>query len=205
MILELFQSIVNFLIELINSLGYLGIFIGMSIESSFFPFPSEVILIPAGVLVSEGKMSFLLVFLAGVLGSIIGAWINYFLAFYLGRGAINKLTDKYGKFIFIDKTSIEKSEKYFEKHGEITTFIGRLIPGIRQLISIPAGFSKMNFTKFTLYTALGAGIWSLILIFLGYWFGENQELIYNNIKLFLVLFSILVIGIYILVKKKKRR
>tara|TARA_Y100000310_G_scaffold345693_1_gene468383 strand:- start:29622 stop:30239 length:618 start_codon:yes stop_codon:yes gene_type:complete len=205
MILELFQSIVNFLVELINSLGYFGIFIGMAIESSFFPFPSEVILIPAGVLVSEGKMNFLPVFLAGVLGSLVGAWINYFLALYLGRGAVNILTDKYGKFVFINKNSIEKSEKYFKKHGEITTFMGRLIPGIRQLISLPAGFGKMNLGKFTLYTGLGAGIWSAILIYIGMVFSENQDLIYGNIKLFLTLFSILIIGIYILYWKNKRR
>lgn len=206
MILEVFQGIVDFLINLINSLGYLGIFLGMTIESSFFPFPSEVILIPAGVLISKGEMSFVLVFLAGILGSLLGALINYFLALYFGRGAVNLLVDKYGKFIFINNHSIEKSEKYFVKHGEITTFVGRLIPGIRQLISLPAGFGKMPLGKFLFYTGLGAGIWSLILILSGYWFGENQALIEQNLSVVgLVLLAMAFSMILIYMIKRKRR
>lgn len=205
--LDLISNSIQALLEVIKQFGYLGIFIGMTIESSFFPFPSEVILIPAGALVAKGEFSFFLVFLMGVLGSITGALINYFLALHLGRKAINSLVKRYGKFIFITEEKIEKSDIYFKKHGEITTFVGRLIPGIRQLISIPAGFSKMPLGKFILFTSLGAGLWSFILILLGYFFGTNSELISKNLNLItlsLVLLSLIIIIIYVIYKKKPR-
>lgn len=204
--MTLFQNFVDFFTGLIGTLDYFGIFILMTVESSFIPFPSEVVLIPAGVLVSKSEMSFLLVFIYGTLGAIAGALINYFLALFLGRGAVNFLVGKYGKFFFVSSNSIEKSERYFEKHGDITTFVGRLIPVIRQFISLPAGFSKMNLPKFVFYTGLGAGIWSAILIFLGYWFGENQDLIENNINLIsllLIIASFFIIVVYIRIKNNK--
>ena len=206
MISELFHQAVEFLVNAMGSLDYFGIFILMTIESSFIPFPSEVILIPAGVLIQRGEMSFLFVFLAGVLGSMAGALINYFLAYYLGRKATNKLVSKYGKVFFINQEKLEKADRFFAKHGEITTFVGRLIPVIRQLISLPAGFSKIYLSKFSFYTILGAGIWSLILILLGYFFGENQALIEQNstlLTLILICFSLIVILSYLLIQKNK--
>jgi len=205
---EIFNMIVESLVGLIGSLDYFGIFILMTIESSFIPFPSEVILIPAGVLIQRGDMVFSLVLLAGTLGSIVGALINYYLAMHLGRRFVKKLISKYGKIFFINDESLEKSEKYFEGHGHITTFVGRLIPVIRQLISIPAGFAKMNLIKFIVYTGIGAGIWTFILIVIGYLFGENLELVENNLKiitLMLMFFALLIILIYLLIKRKKLR
>ena len=175
--LEIITQIASFLVLIIKELGYFGIFMGMLIESSFFPFPSEVILIPAGALIASGELNFFLVFVSSLLGSLSGALINFFLALFLGRAFVDLLVLKYGKFIFINKEKLKKSDEYFKKHGEITTFIGRFIPAIRQLISIPAGFSKMNLLKFCLFTSLGAGIWALILIYIGYLFGNNSELI----------------------------
>jgi len=174
MIREIAQTIV----DLIFDWGYLGIFLLMAIESSFVPFPSEIVLIPAGYLASKGDMNLGMIMGSALGGSMGGAFINYYLALILGR----RILQKYGKYFFINENALIKMDNYFEKHGAISTFIGRLIPGIRQLISIPAGLSRMNLVVFSTYTALGAGIWALILVMLGYFIGENQELIDRYLK-----------------------
>jgi len=180
------------LVELIFDWGYLGIFMLMTVESSFIPFPSEIILIPAGYLASEGKMSLILIMASGLGGSMLGAFINYYLALLLGR----KILVKFGKYFFIKESALDKMDNYFNKHGAISTFTGRLIPGIRQLISIPAGLSKMHLGTFSFYTALGAGLWALILVLLGYYIGENQELIDIYLKqiIYAILTSLAILG-----------
>ena len=167
------HEIAQFITDQIFDMGYLGIFLLMLIESSFIPFPSEIVLVPAGYLASKGDMDISLILLASLLGSIGGALINYFGALYVGR----KFLLKYGKYILISEETLDKMENFFKAHGAISTFTGRLIPGIRQLISIPAGLSRMNLKVFIFYTSLGALIWSIILVALGYIIGENQELI----------------------------
>lgn len=204
--LNLIIQATNAILSIINSLGYFGIFLGMTIESSFFPFPSEVILIPAGALISQGQMSFMPVIIAGILGSLAGALINYYLAFFLGRKTIDFLVKKYGCVLFLNQEKLKNTDKYFYEHGEITTFVGRLIPVIRQLISIPAGFSKMNLFRFSIFTTAGAGIWAVILIFLGYLLGENSNWIQSNLKyisITITLISAIIILLYIIYKKKK--
>lgn len=204
MISELLSQFAVSLVSLINSLGYIGIFLGMVIESSFFPFPSEIILIPAGALVAEGKMNFFLVLFSGILGSLIGALINFSLALFLGRKAVDRLVLRYGKFFFLNEERLEKSDEYFKKNGEATTFIGRLIPGIRQLISLPAGFSKMNIFRFSFFTALGAGLWSLILVYAGFLAGNNILWLEQNLNLItLILISVsLIIILFYLLKRR---
>ena len=208
MIQEILSTITTTILAVVNKLGYLGIFIGMTIESSFFPFPSEVVLVPAGTLIAQGQMSFFPVLIAGILGSLAGALINFFLALYLGRSTIELLISKYQKIFFITNEKLKKADDYFSKHGEITTFIGRLIPVIRQLISIPAGFSKMNLAKFCIFTSLGAGIWAIILIYIGYFFGNNPEILQDHFNLILftiISISIVILLIYFFRRKRKYR
>jgi membrane protein DedA with SNARE-associated domain len=199
MLRELAQDLVDIIFEW----GYLGIFLLMAVESSFIPFPSEIVLIPAGYLASEGKMSISLIMLSGVGGSLLGAFINYYLALLLGR----RILQKYGRYFFIKESALAKMDSFFEAHGAISTFTGRLIPGIRQLISIPAGLSRMNLAVFSIYTALGAGIWALILTLLGYYIGENKELIDIYLKqiIYIILALLGIIGfIYYRYQKTKR-
>ncbi|MBU2104623.1 MAG: DedA family protein [Nanoarchaeota archaeon] len=201
MLLEIFSTFINFLLDIISKSGYFGIFIGMAVESSFIPFPSEIILIPAGALIAMGEMSFLPVFIAGVLGSLLGALINYFIALFFGRITLDLLVARYGKFLLLDAKKLEKSDKFFEKHGDVTTFVGRLIPVVRQVISLPAGFAKMNILKFSLFTALGAGIWGFILISVGYFFGSD---ISSELKL-MITSIVLAISIVIFLIYLRRR
>ncbi|WP_169755029.1 DedA family protein [Campylobacter curvus] len=165
------QQIIDFIVGIVSQWGYTGIFVMMFLESSFFPFPSEVAMIPAGYLVHKGEMNLVFAFLAGVGGSLAGAVFNYYLCYFFGR----ELILKYGKFVGITDEKMAKFEAFFNKHGEISTFNCRLIPGIRQYISLPAGLAKMNLAKFCLFTALGAGIWVAILLGVGYFLGTNYD------------------------------
>ncbi|MBN2815335.1 MAG: DedA family protein [Campylobacterales bacterium] len=198
MIKELAQD----LVDLIFDWGYLGIFLLMAVESSFIPFPSEIVLVPAGYLASQGQMGIFPIMSAAIAGSLLGAYINYFLALTLGR----KILQKYGKYFFITENALLKMESYFAKHGHISTFTGRLIPGIRQLISIPAGLAKMNLVEFSLFTALGAGIWALILTLLGYFIGQNQELLERYLReITLMTFILLIIIGYVYYRYQKKK
>ena len=181
------SSIINFIVETVSSLGYFGIFIMMFLESSFFPFPSEVVMIPAGYLASKGEMNIYLVLLFGILGSLAGALFNYYFAIKLGRAFLLR----YGKYILVSEETILKMEEFFKNHGHISTFSGRLIPGVRQYISLPAGLARMNIFIFSLYTSLGAGIWVLILTILGYFLGNNQALVKEYLHIIVIVILIL--------------
>ncbi len=183
-------------------MGYTGIFLLMAMESSVIPIPSEVVMPPAGYLVQQGKMDMLWVILSGTMGSLVGAYANYFAARYLGR----PLLLKYGKYVWITEEHFDKVEKYFNDHGEISTFIGRLLPVIRHLISLPAGLAGMNHLKFTAYTLLGAGIWVTVLTWIGYFIGANQELIMkysHEAVIDVIAFSVVLVGIYVWLHKRK--
>ncbi len=170
---EWLEFAVDWIVGQVHHWGYGGIFVMMLVESSFVPFPSEVALIPAGYLASQGQMNPLTATGAGVAGSLVGALVNYGLAHWLGRPFLLSLERLLGWMSVGDQ--LAASERFFAHHGEITTFVGRLIPGIRQLISIPAGLARMNIPRFALYTGLGAGLWSAILVAIGFWVGETEE------------------------------
>ncbi|EAK1170115.1 DedA family protein [Campylobacter upsaliensis] len=194
------QEIFNFIIETASAWGYLGIIILMTLESCFIPFPSEVVMIPAGYLAHKGELDFSLCILSGIFGSVLGALINYYLCFFWGRNFILR----YGRFFGITEEKFAKFEVFFNRHGEFSTFVCRLLPGIRQYISMPAGLAKMRLINFVIFTAAGSGIWVSILVFLGYFLGENEALIkeyLHQILLFILLFVFIAGLIYIKIKK----
>jgi len=191
------------LVEYIGDMGYWGIFLLMFLESTFFPFPSEIIMIPAGYLAYCGEMNLSLIIFIGILGSVAGALFNYYLAMHFGRTFLLK----YGKYFFIKEETLEKLEVFFRKHGELSTFNGRLIPGIRQLISLPAGLAKMNLVKFTFYSAFGAGIWVVVLVVLGYLLGSNEALIshYLHTATIIALLLVLLITLFYIIRYRRKK
>lgn len=191
------------LAETVLTLGYPGIIFLMAVESSLVPFPSELVMPPAGYLIHEGQMTWTLVIASGIAGSMLGAFFNYYLAYFLGR----PFFIRYGKYFFLKPEHLEKTERFFASHGEITTFVGRLIPVVRQLISLPAGVARMPVGKFALYTGLGAGIWVVVLTVVGWLVGRNADLLHvymRNATLWaLALAMALVVG-YVKLKAKPR-
>lgn len=184
--------------------GFVLIFVFMAVESSFIPFPSEVVMIPAGFLAYRSGLTtgipwldLLLAIICGLAGSMTGAYVNYYLAAWLGRPFLHK----YGKYFFLKEPALDRAEEVFREYGELATFVCRLLPAIRQLISIPAGLSKMDFWRFSFFTALGAGIWTTVLAFIGWYFAHlagdmsylemierGKQLIHDNyIYVFIVL------------------
>ena len=190
------HTVIQWLVSTIGAMGYPGILLLMAMESSIIPVPSELVMPPAGYLAHQGSMNMAVVILCGTVGSLIGAYINYFVSHYLGRPLILK----YGKYVLIPPDKFERVEHFFLQHGEISTFIGRLLPVIRHLISIPAGVAGMNHLKFSLYTLLGAGLWCTILTVIGYVIGEKQQLIMqysHHALIWVVLFSAVLIVVYV--------
>ncbi len=198
---EFIHSIIEFLVEIIHQIGYFGIFLGMFLESTLVPIPSELIMIPAGMAASKSLMNIYAVTLVGILGNIAGAVFSYYLALSIGRKIILKI----GKYFFVKETTIIKIENFFKKHGPISVFIGRLLPGFRHFISLPAGIAKMDLKKFYFYTSTGSAIWTSILATLGFFIGENQELLtknLHNIILICVIFSTMIVLLYFIKKQK---
>jgi len=189
----MFEEFAMWLVQIVMSLGYFGVFILMTIESTFIPLPSELILIPAGYLVVQEQMNFALIILVAILGSVTGALINYTLAYKFGRAFLHKNA----KWFLLTEDKLVKMETFFNKHGVFSTFIGRLLLGVRHYISFPAGLSKMDLKLFVIAIALGAGIWSIFLTYLGYIIGNNSELIKYHLHQFTIylILIIVIIGI----------
>ena len=200
---EFFQSLADWYM---NHINYFTITLLMAIESSFVPLPSEVVIPPAIWKAASGELNMYLVVLFATIGAIIGAMFNYVMARWLGRVIIYSLAEsRAGKLFLLNRAKVEHAEAYFNRHGRSSTFIGRLIPGIRHLISIPAGLAKMNIKQFVLYTALGSGIWHIILATLSYFLYSHQELLKKYMSE--LSYALLAIGllfvIYLIIKNKK--
>lgn len=161
----------EFIQAILDNLNYFWITVLMAIESSFIPFPSELVVPPAAYMATiEGKMNIVWVVVFATLGADIGALVNYYLARWLGRPIVYRFAEsRLGHMCLIDREKVERAETYFDKHGAVSTFVGRLLPAIRQLISIPAGLARMKLGPFLLYTTLGAGIWNCVLAAIGYY------------------------------------
>ena len=201
--IQLFGDLIQWLVEVIGHLGYPGIVGLMFLESSFFPFPSEVVIPPAGYLAWKGEMNIFLVIFSGIAGSILGGLFNYWIAVRWGR----PIFEKYGKYFFVTHESLDKAEVFFARPGHISTFTGRLMPVIRPYISLPAGLARMPLAQFSFYTALGSGIWVVILALVGYFLGSNQAMIHQEmrkISLCLIAACAVLIVIYIFIYRRRQ-
>jgi membrane protein DedA with SNARE-associated domain len=201
------ENFIDWLLNTLLNVGYPGIIALMAMESSILPVPSELVMPPAGYWAAKGQMSFPIVLLCGVIGSILGALANYYGARLIGR----PLIQRYGKYVLLSEKNLLRSERFFAEHGEISTLIARLFPVIRHLISIPAGLHRMPLPKFILYTAVGAGVWCTILTFIGYFLGQHDGMLRNEeihryatwALLALIPVSLLVILVY--ARRRRRR
>ncbi len=195
------HDFINWILATVHDWGYGGIFVMMMLESTVLPVPSELVLIPAGYLAHQGQMNLWLIVLSATLGSLVGASINYAFALWVGRPFLQR----WGRYFFVRPELLDKTDHFFQKYGAISTFTGRLVPGIRHLISLPAGLTRMNTSQFAFYTCLGAGLWSLILTLFGYFLGGNQALLkeYQHfITVGVISFVVLLLGAYIWWKKR---
>lgn len=189
------HSVVQWLVDAVSALGYTGIVVLMTIESSFIPFPSELVMPPAGYLAAQGRMDPALAVLAGTFGSILGALFNYWFAIRVGEPFLRR----YGKYFLVSAEHLDRAEGFFARHGEISTFIGRLVPVVRQLISIPAGMARVPLGRFVAFTTLGAGIWCAILVYIGWFVGRHEATLVEGVvkaystRAFLYLLPVLIL------------
>ena len=201
-------NLINLLLGITLKTGYLGVFLLMAVESTVIPYPSEIIIPPAAYLAQQGYLNIFIVILVGTCGSVVGATINYILSYTLGRKLVYFLAGKkWARLILVNEKKIQKAENLFLKNANWATFLGRLIPGIRHLISIPAGFSRMPFRKFVIFTFSGAFIWVTILAVLGYLFGAEQsnlERYYREISLGILGLSGIII-VYLVIRNRIKK
>lgn len=184
----------SFIIHLISSLGYLGIFVLMTLESALIPLPSEVTMPFSGFLVSKGEFSFPIVVLVGALGNVAGSLIAYAIGYFLQESIILTLVDRYGKFFLISRHEYDTSIKWLREYGVSVAFFSRLLPGIRTFISLPAGLSKVNIWKFSLYTFLGSLLWSAFLTSIGVYLGNQWNSIEKYYRKFEILIAVILVA-----------
>lgn len=194
MVTQIIDLLANFVVSTIEQIGYLGVFILMTAESCGIPMPSEVIMPFSGFVVAEGKMTFWIIVLMGTLGNLVGSWLAYWVGYKGGR----PLIEKYGKYMLISRHDLNLADKWFAKYGDLTVFFGRLLPVVRTYISFPAGISKMNFKRFSLYTIAGALPWVALFGYLGVKMGHNWEQIRETLHNFDMAIAVTVVVLIIL-------
>jgi membrane protein DedA with SNARE-associated domain len=196
------EQIAQFFVQIVNDWGYIGIFILMTLESTVFPIPSELVMIPAGYLAHQGELSPTLSVIAGTAGSLAGALINYIVSRRYGRSFLWN----HGKKILVSRRRLAQMDYFFRRYGEVTTFLGRLIPVARHYISIPAGLAKMRLWRFMLFTTLGALVWMVVLTALGYFIGNNIAEIkqYTHIVGYIAIGAAIVVTLYYYLTKKRK-
>jgi membrane protein DedA with SNARE-associated domain len=201
--LGLFENLFLLFTKIIETGGYVGVFILMTLESMVAPVPSEAVMPFAGFLVYSNTFSMPWVIIASTIGSIVGSLISYYIGLWGGKPVVLK----FGKYLLLDKHHLEITEKFFAKYGEKTIFICRFIPVVRHLISIPAGVGKMNVVKFSMYTVIGAAIWNAILAYLGLWLGEKWSLIHHYSRYLDYIVVVVIIGVvaYWILKRIKNK
>ncbi len=198
------ETAVTWLVNFVHYLGYPGIFIMAFLESTFAPIPAEVTMIPAGYLAEQGHMNVWIVWFLATIGTICGSLFNYWIAIILGR----RFIIRYGRYVLFGEDKLNLMERYFINHGEISIFTGRLIPGVRHFISFPAGLGRMNLKRFCLYTGLGGAIWTGVLLALGYFIGDNEQMVKKLTPLITIAALGLVFltsGLYIWKKRRKAK
>ncbi len=198
------EFLVRNILDFFYGTGYISVFILMTMESMIFPVPSEAVLPPAGLLVAQSRFSFPMVVVAGTLGSIVGSLVSYVIGYYGGKPFV----DKFGKYFLLNRRDLEISERFFNRRGDVTILLCRFIPVVRHIISLPAGFGKMNILKFLVYTIIGAGLWNSFLTYVGYRWGQagwNLLLEYSHITDIIVV-GLLVLGVgYFIFRHIKRK
>jgi membrane protein DedA with SNARE-associated domain len=200
--MEFFQTLFDWYMA---NLNYFTVALLMAIESTFIPLPSEVVVPFAAYKAAQGELNVILVVLFGTIGALSGSLINYTLAYYLGRPIVYAFAEsKVGKLFLLSKEKVEHAESFFIRNGKTSTFIGRLVPGVRHLISIPAGLAKMSLRDFMLYTFIGAGIWNIVLAVIGYYLYEMREQIFPYIGHILLGLGGLFV-IYLIIKSRRNK
>lgn len=196
------SGFLQWIVDFVKELGYLGIFIMTFVESTFVPIPAEVTMVPAGYLVYQGEMDFSLVMISAISGAIGGSLFNYWIAYHYGR----MLFIKYGRYFFMNEKKLEKIETFFLEHGAFSTFTGRLLPGVRHYISFPAGLARMNLRLFIIFTGIGSAIWLAILLGLGYFIGHEQSMIKAYLpKIVIGLVLTMACAVYVYLRRRRSR
>lgn len=206
MIEQIISYLTNLIISVISTSGYLGVFLLMTAESALIPIPSEITMTFAGYLASVGKFNFWMVVFAGALANLVGSWMAYWLGYWGEKPLVVNLIRKYGKFLLISEHEFHRSEKWFRTYGESISFFSRLLPVVRTFISLPAGISRMNFWRFSIFTFLGSFIWSAFLTYVGFVLGKNWNSLHPYYQKFeyVIVGCVAILGIYYIWHKVKK-